>query len=285
MGWTNYHGHSKYCDGHGEIRLYIEQALDFGMPILGVSSHAPVPFDCFWTMKRENLEKYNQELIRLQAEYKDRIRLLRSLEVDYIPNQIGPDTNYIQALNLDYIIGSIHFINQLNEGIYWAIDGSFEEFQQGLKEIFNGDIKAVVQEFYRLNREMIETQSFHILGHFDKIKMHNVVEVLFDENAEWYKSEVLETLKSAVNNDIIVEINTKSLKRNGLLFPGKEWFKVMHSMGVKVTINSDAHFADKLVEGFEEVANALLESGYTELFEYVDGSWQAVSFSETGINF
>lgn len=285
MGWTNYHGHCKYCDGHGEIKQYIDKAIELGMPILGVSSHAPVPFDCFWTMKLENLEKYNQELLQLQAEYKDKIVLLRSLEVDYVPTQIGPDVDYVKALNLDYIIGSIHFINQLKDGTYWAIDGSFEEFKLGLNDIFKGDIKAVVREFYRLNREMIELQSFDMLGHFDKIKMHNVVESLFDENADWYKSEVIETLHCAVKNDVIVEINTKSFKRNGLLFPGKEWFKVMHQMGVKVTINSDAHFAEKLVEGFEEVAYALAEAGYTELFEYISGRWQAVSFSETGINF
>ncbi|WP_282038816.1 histidinol-phosphatase [Saccharicrinis aurantiacus] len=283
MSWTNYHGHSKYCDGHGEIESYIQSAIKLGMPVLGVSSHAPVPFECFWTMKPESLSNYNAELIALQGKYEGKIKLLRSLEVDYVPKQIGPNTDYIKALQLDYIVGSIHFIKQLNNGEYWAIDGSFEEFQQGLNEIFNGDVKAVVQEFYRLNREMIDTQDFEIVGHLDKIKMHNATEVVFNETDQWYKNEVIETLKSIATKDLIVEINTKSLERNGLLFPGIEWFSTMCEMGIKVTINSDAHFPEKLIEGFEFVAEELLKAGYTHLSEYIDGQWQQVLFTKHGI--
>ncbi len=284
MIWTNYHGHCNYCDGYQNIEDYIQEAIKKKMPVIGISSHAPVPFDCFWTMKKERLQAYNAELQELQKKYNSQITLLRSLEVDYVPHIMGCDIDYVNELELDYKVGSIHFMDRLKDGTYWAIDGSFEEFEQGLVEIFNGDIKAVVKEFYRLNREMVNTQNFEIIGHIDKIKMHNVVKPLFDEQSEWYKKEVEETLDLIAEKNIIVEINTKSYKKNGLLFPGEEWFLTMKAKGISVTINSDAHYPDKLTDGFNEVAAMLKNAGYTTLKEYYDGRWQEVPFSENGLS-
>ncbi len=283
MIWTNYHGHCNYCDGHQNMEAYIIAAINNKMPVLGISSHAPVPFDCFWTMKKERLQSYNHELKVLQKKYDNQLTILRSLEVDYVPDVFGCSTEYIRDLNLDYIVASIHFIKQLNDGTYWAIDGSFEEFEQGLNEIFQGNIEAVVREFYRLNREMIQNQSFEIIGHLDKIKMHNAVKPLFDEKADWYISEVEQTLDVIARHNIIVEINTKSFKKNGLLFPGEEWFAKMKEKNISVTINSDAHYPEKLTEGFAEVTAMLKKAGYLTLKEYKDEKWQEIPFDENGL--
>ncbi|WP_066627358.1 histidinol-phosphatase [Labilibacter marinus] len=283
MGWTNYHGHCKYCDGHGEIETYILQAIENKMPAIGISSHAPVPFDCFWTMKQENLHQYLSDIGCLEEKYGSGIDVLTSLEIDYIPDVTGPDFPFLKDIKLDYKIGSIHFVDQFQDGEHWAIDGSFDEFKKGLDEIFNGDIKTVVQRFYHLNREMLKTQKFDIIGHFDKIKMHNATEPLFDENEEWYKQELNETLDCIKENNVIVEINTKSFERNGLLFPGVELFSIMLEKGIDITINSDAHYPEKLQVGYEYVADELIKAGYKTLKEYKNKTWVNVPFTKDGL--
>ena len=41
---SNYHTHSRYCDGKGELREYVELALANGFSALGFSGHAALPF-------------------------------------------------------------------------------------------------------------------------------------------------------------------------------------------------------------------------------------------------
>jgi histidinol-phosphatase (PHP family) len=282
MGWTNYHGHCNYCDGHGKIEEYIQQAIKNKMPVIGFSSHAPVPFDCFWTMKEGDLTQYLQELDALKKKYSQDITVLCSLEMDYIP-EIGGFNPFLNEVDLDYKIGSIHFMGQFKDGEYWAIDGSFDEFKKGYHEIFKGDIQLLVKRFFQLNREMIKKQNFEIIGHLDKIKMHNLVEPLFNEHDAWYRQEINTTLDLIAEKNIIVEINTKSYESNGILFPGVDLFPLLKQRNISVTINSDSHYPGKQQCGFTYVAEELYRVGYRYLREYKDGQWIDLAFNKSGL--
>lgn len=283
MRWTNYHGHCEYCDGKGRIEDYVTKALELNMAAIGISSHAPVPFTTDWNMPGDKLQSYLQEVADLKEKYKGQIRVLKALEVDFIPNILSPAHELITSSELDYTVGSVHFVDQLKDGTRWAIDGPADEFQLGLKEIFKDDIKQAVLRFYALTREMIRTAKPDIIGHMDKIKMHNKTFNLFDENEQWYKDEVRKTLELLAEEGVIVEINTKAFFRTGLLFPGPEHFSLLKELNIPVTINSDAHHPDKLINGFEEVAHMLKEAGIHQLHEFIDGNWQAVEFEKEGI--
>jgi histidinol-phosphatase (PHP family) len=281
MGWTNYHGHCNYCDGKGEIEAYILKAIELNMSAIGISSHAPVPFSTTWNMPMERLSDYLEEIRDIKRKYKKQITVLASLEVDYIPGVIQPSSPFITECNLDYTIGSVHFMGEMENGEHWAIDGSFSEFTEGLNELFQGDIKKVVQSFYALQREMISLSKPDIIGHFDKIKMHNKTSPLFDESASWYLDEVRHTLEHLKEAGTIVEINTKAIDRNGLLFPGPEHFKWLKELDIPITINSDAHHPNKLLNGFEEVAAMLSRVGIKHQHEFIVSEWQPVAIEES----
>ncbi|MBS2212309.1 histidinol-phosphatase [Carboxylicivirga mesophila] len=283
MGWTNYHGHCDYCDGQGRIEDYILKAIELKMDAIGISSHAPVPFWTDWNMRAENLPAYLNEVEELKAKYEGRIAVYKSLEVDYIPHLISAKHDLITNAELDYVVGSVHFIGQMNDGTHWAVDAPVEEFKQGLQESFDGDIKQAAIRYYELQREMIERTAPDIIGHMDKIKMHNVRLNLFDENEQWYVNEVHKTLELIKEKGVIVEINTKAYFRDGHLFPGPEHFAKIKELNIPITINSDAHHSDKLVNGFDEVAQLLLEAGFSHTTELIDGSWQAVTLVATDV--
>ena len=109
--WTNYHGHCNYCDGRGEMEAYIKKAIEYGMKNIGISSHAPVPFNVDWTMSPGKLNAYVNEIDALKAKYADEIPVYKSLEVDYIPNAISVNSAHIRNAQLDYSVGSIHFVD------------------------------------------------------------------------------------------------------------------------------------------------------------------------------
>lgn len=283
MGWSNYHGHCHYCDGKGSPDEYVQKAIETKMAVLGISCHAPVPFETAWTMPEHRLSHYLDTMKDLKIRHRENIELLTSLEVDYIPGIAGPLHPRILNSELDYVIGSVHYVEAFDNGEHWSIDNNNTEFEQGVKEIFKGDIRKAVTRYFNLQQEMCATQPPHILGHMDKIKMHNGVKVHFDEQADWYKNLVYDTLKLATEKEIIVEINTKYYKRAGILFPGPEHFSWMRKNGVMITINSDAHHVDALTSGFEEVAGLLKQAGYQELWQWDGKAFAPQGFSSQGV--
>ena len=64
----------------------------------------------------------------------------------------GPSHSYFRDLGLDYSIGSVHFIPTQN-GTLVDIDGNFERFSDNMQRNFNGDIRYVVDTYFRQSLE------------------------------------------------------------------------------------------------------------------------------------
>ncbi len=255
------------------------------MPTYGFSSHAPVPFfDCKWAMKLDDLEGYCDEIFRLKQKYEGRIEILLGLEVDYIPDKMGPTADFLQTAGLDYAIGSIHFVDSFTGGKGWEIDGTLEVFKKGLFEIFNGDVKAAVTRYYELTREMMVEDCPEIVGHLDKIKMQNLKEHFFSEDEKWYRDEVMQTLEAISKTDAIMEVNTRGLykKRANETYPSKWVLEEAFKLDIPVQINSDGHTPDEILGEFETAAELLLNVGYNSCVILIDGEWSEVGLTKDG---
>ena len=281
LGWSNYHSHSKFCDGRALMEETVLRAILDNIKILGMSSHAPVPFETGWTMKPELLSSYLLEVDRLRDLYVDKIKIYKSLEIDYIPNVVNVAS--FAHCDLDYSVGSIHFLDSFDNGEEWSFDATVEDFLSGLTSIYNDDIKSCVKRFYELTREMLLLHPPTIIGHFDKIKMHNSTLNLFDQGDDWYVEEIDKTLAVIKQSGVIVEINTKAYDRGFKLFPGVDLFDKLRALEIPVTINSDSHHIDKMILGFDFVAGELLKSGITTTRELIDGKWVDVPLTICGM--
>ncbi len=180
--WSNYHTHSNYCDGKGDLNAYVEQAKALHMISLGFSSHAPLNFPCNWCMKHESLNDYLSAIDQLKESTRE-VQLYKGLEVDFVPGSISPNQFSHQ---LDYTIGSIHYVDKLPTGVHWEIDGSHVGFLEGLEKIFHGDCRAAFTRYFELTREMIRTGCPTIIRHMDKAKIQNIGGKFFSEQDSWY---------------------------------------------------------------------------------------------------
>ncbi|MBN2552011.1 MAG: histidinol-phosphatase [Spirochaetales bacterium] len=264
---ANYHCHSRLDDGHGELGDYVRAALQKGLHTLGFSGHAPVPFDCDWTIPSPLLPEYLDTARRLKNTYRDRIELLVGLEVDYIPEIITPAAAHIRALNLDFTIGSVHFVGRLNGGELWTVDGPPEETERGLAETFRGDIRRAVEEYYSRMTAMVATAAPDIIGHFDLIKKNNRDGKYFSEEASWYRAAVSRALDAVAASPCILEVNTGGIVRNtsGALYPSEWILAECLKRNIPVMINSDAHRPEQLDGYYVEAARILKGIGYREL--------------------
>ncbi len=283
IGWSNYHAHTKFCDGRMTVDEAADMAIHNGIKIFGFSSHAPVPFFSTWNMQNNQLQDYLIQVDNIKQRYSEKISILKALEIDYIPGVVNPHS--FNLFGLDYTIGSVHFIDEFADGMPWTFDGTTDDFLMGLKEIFRNDIKACVKRYYYLVREMMLLYPPTIVGHFDKIKMHNSATSLFDERDDWYREELDKTLDVIKDSGVILEINTKSFDRNMKLYPGVDLFSEIKTKNIPVTINSDCHRLEFMTVGYTYVAKELLKSGISEVSQMVGGEWKSLPLTEHGVFF
>ena len=271
---TNYHSHSHYCDGKGSLEEQVQGALAQGLRAFGFSSHCPVPFENKWSMKAERLGDYLAETKALKVKYEGQIELYTGLEVDFIPEMVGPKDFSM----LDYCVGSVHYVGLNQFGQPWEIDGSSVEFLECLDTLYGGDIRVVIQKYYGIIRQMIETDPPQIMGHLDKIKMHNAARSLFDELESWYIAEVEQTLQTIAKAGTIVEINTRgNYKRSLDLYPSTWIIKRMRELQIPICINSDSHRPEEITASFPLAFDTARAAGYDAVRVLLEGKWQDVA--------
>ncbi|MBP5613511.1 MAG: histidinol-phosphatase [Bacteroidales bacterium] len=261
---SNYHTHSRHCDGKGELRDYVEEALRLGFTHLGFSAHAPFPMENSFALPQEDFLPYVGEVRRLQAEYAGRINISLGLEADYIPGVTRGFAEWVQEGGLDYCIGSVHMVS--GEGGLWFIDGGrHDRYDEGLRAVFWGDIRAGVRAFYRQTNEMLLQQHPDILGHFNKIEMHNRNRH-FTPDEPWYRELVRETLSVIRECGCICEVNTRGIYkgRSSDFFPSRQILLAMKELRIPVMVATDAHAPEELSR--DEGAYAFLqEIAYPEV--------------------
>ena len=270
--WSNLHTHSSYCDGASSLKELIDSAISKNMISLGFSSHAPLPFHSPWCMKRENLTHYINEINQLKKST-SQLQVYSGLEVDYIPGKISTDNFKNQ---LDYTIGSIHFVESFHDGRGWEIDGTHASFSEGYEFIFKKDIRAVVTRYLELTREMVIRSCPTVIGHLDKIKIQNKYFPYFDESENWYQQEVKHTLDVIRESGAIVEVNTRGLyqKKSITTYPSPWILELICQQRIPITLSSDAHHPEDLIKQFPETAKLLLAIGFKKILILMDGTWK-----------
>lgn len=258
---VNYHTHTHYCDGSDRPSEYASSAVAAGFSELGFSGHAPVPFNNGFAIAEGQLSAYCEEILALKPAFGHVLKIWLGLEIDYIPGVTRPFEHFRQRCNLDYVIGSVHLVKPDGNGNLWFIDGPEKKtYDEGLATIFGGDIRLAVTAYFHQLNEMIDNQRPDILGHADKIKMHNAGRY-FNETESWYQALVDETLALVKETGVIVEVNSRGLykKRSTDFFPGEVILRKMKQLNIPLTISSDAHRPEELTLGLSE-AQLLVES-------------------------
>ena len=247
----NYHTHSSYCDGKATPREMVEFAVAHGFTALGFTGHCPLPFEN--TFSITDYESYCSDIRALKEEYKDRIKILLGLEMDYVPGMLEDFSSLIEQGQLEYTIGSVHLIPASNtpqgDENLWFIDGPrWERYDEGLFRLFDGDIRHAVRAYFHQQNAMLERNRPTIVGHPDKIVMHNR-DRYFHEDEPWYRDLALETIHLIKELDLICEINTRGIYkgRHADYYPGKWLIEEMKQLRIPVIVSTDAHAPEDLL--------------------------------------
>lgn len=275
MNLTNYHSHCSFCDGRAPFEEFVKEAISQGFYSYGVSSHAPLPFPTQWTMEWEQMEAYLDEFNNLRQKYADEIELYVGLEIDYLNEESNPSVARFTELPLDYRIGSVHLLYDA-AGEVVDIDCSPAVFKERVDRHFNGDVLRVIRMYFDRLFRMVELGGFDILGHADK--MHYNASCyhpgLLDE--PWYEALMKDYFSLVASRGYLVEINTKAYDSLGTFYPNSRYWELMKEYQIKILVNSDAHYPERINAGRMEALRLLQAKGFATVAELHQGSWREV---------
>jgi histidinol-phosphatase (PHP family) len=277
--WSNFHSHSNLSDGQGSPEDIVKKAIELKMLSVGISEHSPVPFKTAWNLKSDKVDTYINLVNDLKKKYASQIEVYCGMEIDYLSEMQSEIIRKSKINRLDYVIGSIHFLGFLATGQPWNIDGTGELFKQGMKYIFKNDGVRLVKNYYEDVINMVNELKPSIIGHIDKIRLHNIDSIYFSEESEYYKTAALMALDEVKKADCLVEINTRGLYKhfNKEPYPSIWMLKQMKQRGIGVILSSDCHVPEDLLREFPAAVEFLKVAGYRSRFTFENFKWKEVA--------
>lgn len=240
------HNHTTLCNhAEGEISQYIEKAIQSGTKYFGFSEHAPMNFDHQYRVGFEQMKLYEEEVLKAKEKYKDKIEILLGYEVDYLKGYM--DDRVLNA-DVDYLIGSVHFIDE------WGFDNP--EF---IGRYENEDIDDVWQKYFNAIEEMAQSRLFDIVGHLDLIKIFKFMPT---KSIHDIAKDALLAIKKA---DMVLEINMAGYRKPvAEPYPSLPLLKQAYELGIPITFASDAHKPEQVSLYSDEIVKMAKSAGYTQ---------------------
>ncbi len=251
----DYHLHTKRCHhAAGEIEEYLAFAQERGLLEIGFADHFPLELLNYTpknevTMAGEELEEYIGDISSLSKESSDVVVRLGA-EIDYLPGQEALTRQLISSYPFDYVIGSIHFLDNWD----FTHPAQAKKFEAGC-------IKSIYRKYFEQLKKMVTTRLFDIVGHADVVKKFGYRL----EEKEWQiiLPEIVAAIKQA---DICVEVNTSGWRSPAAeQYPSRSFLEACFQNDIPVTLGSDAHLPEDVGKGLEEAITLLREIGYRRL--------------------
>ena len=246
----DYHMHTTLSDGHNTHEEMVLTAIEKGFDEIGFSDHFCIKQPCNWAVGADAISQLEEKIIEMKEKYSDRISILFGIEVDYFEDLEQEIRGSLQKFNFDYIIGSIHFLDNWN---YDTDKSRYEEFSNDF----------LYEWYFRVLQKAAKSGLFDVMGHPDLIKKFRI----WPETSK--KQLFEETAAVFAESGVAFEINTSGKDRPcGEFFPGVELLKTFFNAGVPVTLGSDSHQKEQIGRHFDEARTILKEIGYTKITRF-----------------
>ncbi|MGC9103990.1 MAG: histidinol-phosphatase [Candidatus Methanodesulfokora sp.] len=228
----NYHVHTLWSDGDNTV-MEVVMAAEGVLDEIAITDHLVIKPDGSqepYSIPVRRIGQYLREIESMETE----VKVLKGLEVDYFPGSERRIEGLLKELDLDIVIGSVHFVDMV------PIDKS--------DEFWAGKSQREVDEIYRRYYELVEMASssglFDVIGHLDLPKKFGRKSSIFPEN-------LLESLE-------FVEINTSGLRYPANeVYPSESICRELVQKKVKFTVGTDAHSVHHITFGLDKAEKLL----------------------------
>jgi histidinol-phosphatase (PHP family) len=219
------------------ILKYCEVAKKRGVRQMGITEHD------------RYLDEIDLAAFQEAREISRDVELRLGIEIDFVPGAEERMDRDATALPYDYIIGSVHRVDDeeidraTNQGIY----NRYETY----------DLYAA---YYANVRKAALSGRFEVLGHPDLIK-------IFRRFPERDITPILEeTAEAVAESGIVVDVNAAGLRKPvGEVYPAADFLKMFYRREVPIILSSDAHAPNEVAMGYDTSLALVHDIGYREV--------------------
>ena len=175
------------------------------------------------------------------------LKIKTGLEVDYFKGKEAEIKDFLSSLNLDYVIGSVHYLGE--KTVEFG-----PEFYEGK------NIDRLFESYFDSVSAAAASGLFDIIGHCDLIRIYGYRPATDPEPL--YRS-LAKTMKKY---DVAFELNTNGRNRPlADFYPDRRFLPVFKEENVAVCVNSDAHMPSRVGQHFNEAYELLRYVGFSEM--------------------
>lgn len=241
------------------LKTYIEKAKEEGIEELGISEHAYFFEETReilsnpWVENRRTLEFQSYQRL-FDAAWEEGLKIKMGIEMDYMPGKEKEMKAFIDAHPFDYVIGSVHWIDD------WGIDLAIyrDEYEKR-------DLHEVYRQYFDRVVTLAQSGLFDFVGHIDVIKVFGYE----PKDRDFLHEQYERAAQALAETDTLIEISTAGLRKPvGKLYPDPAFLKVCKDHGVGIVICSDAHKPDHIGYRYAEAIELAQSAGYKELHTF-----------------
>lgn len=259
---TDYHVHLRQDDRAAtaadhftlaNVDRYRSVAQERGIAELGVAEHIHRFSQALDVWDHPFWREYAVDDIYGYCEFVRSATDLRlGLEVDFVPGREDQTANLIDRLELDYVVGSVHFV-----GNYSVDDGDYDIWGSGRSA------REVWQRYFETLGEAARSGLFDILAHPDLVKVWGGSRPRPEGDPRRFYELAMDGI---AESGIAVEVSTAGLRKPaGELYPSAAFLEMCLDAGARVALSSDAHVPRDVGRDYEAALELLGECGVGEL--------------------
>lgn len=259
-------GHSGEFCNHASDTLedLILKYIELGFTHVGISEHMPpVSEELMYVDEREKgltpeqlmdrFESYIKTGKSLKYKYRSSIKIYIGLETETYTGYESHISNIIDRHKPDYMVGSVHHVNDL------CFDYSKEFYEKAVESC--GGINKFYEEYFDLQYEMISKIKPQVVGHFDLARIFDAEyeKRLSNKNI---KKKIRRNLELIKKNNLIIDYNQRALLKNMKEpYPAKNILKDILDLGISIVPGDDSHDVSSVGYKINSAMDYLLDQG------------------------
>lgn len=198
-------------------------------------------------------KRYMGEIRKLQKKYRPLIEIFAGFETETYTGSHDFVKDLVKEFEPDYIVGSVHHVNDL------PFDTSREHYQRAVE--FSGGINELYCDYFDLQYEMIHAIRPRVVGHFDLIR-------IFDPDYSgrlktpviWEK--IKRNLTAVKELDIIMDLNMRALNKGAAEpYIARPILQLALEFQIPVVPGDDSHSVDTAGRFIEDGIRILQDLG------------------------
>jgi histidinol-phosphatase (PHP family) len=234
------------------MEAYVERAIELGLRETGFSDHCPLPngLNAQVRMGEEELDYYVRRVTELRFEYRGKIDVLLGLEMDYLDGFEDYFEQMVWRYPWDYVIGSIHHLDPECRVFAWS-------------PLVKENPAEFYARYFKQMEKMARTGLYDIIAHFDVPKRSGRPPAIEESDV------IRHALEGIADAGLCLEINTSGYRHPELAtpqpYPSFPIVEQALSLGIPVTVNSDAHAPEQVGWEFPRIERWLVQKGCKQL--------------------